>query len=269
MTEEQDIALEIFHHHGVASDTFIAADAVNYRITYLKEVIRNLGVKYLVLGISGGVDSTTVGRMAKIACDETGTKFIAVRLPYGNQLDEEEAQLALDFIEPHITETVNIKNSVDYLTGVHGPHEFDFQSGNVKARMRMIAQYHIASTQDGLGLVLGTDHNAEFVTGFFTKWGDGACDLTVLTGLNKRQVRACAAYLGAPARLFNKVATADLEDDKPLLPDEIALGFTYDELDDFLEGKKVSDETVTKIVAQYKKTRHKRAWPISPFTVYS
>ena len=65
--------------------------------------------------------------------------------------------------------------------------QIDFARGNVKARMRMIAQYEIAGLTGGL--VLGTDHSAENITGFYTKHGDGACDLAPLFGLNKRQVR--------------------------------------------------------------------------------
>ena len=72
---------------------------------------------------------------------------------------------------------------------------------------------------------------------FFTKWGDGACDLIPLFGLSKRQVRQVAAYLGAPEHLVNKAPTADLEDLEPGKKDEDALGLSYDELDDFFRGQ--------------------------------
>src|SRR3546814_462255 len=116
----------------------------------------------------------------------------------------------------------------------------DFLLGNIKARQRMIAQYAVAGAHRGL--VVGTDHAAEALMGFFTKFGDGAADLTPLTGLNKRRVRALAQAMGAPDTLVMKVPTADLESLTPLKPDEDAFGVTYAEIDDFLEGKDVSRE---------------------------
>jgi NAD+ synthase len=145
----------------------------------------------------------------------------------------------------------------------HDSTKADFIKGNVKARMRMIAQYDIAGLVGGL--VVGTDHSAENITGFYTKWGDGACDLAPLFGLNKRQVRQLAAFLGAPQVLVVKAPTADLEEDKPQLEDEVALGLSYDEIDDFLEGKPVRQAVEDKLVAIYLRTQHKRQ-PIA--TIY-
>ena len=85
----------------------------------------------------------------------------------------------------------------------------------------MKVQYDLAGVYQGV--VLGTDHAAEAVTGFFTKHGDGAADLVPLYRLNKRQGRQILEYLDAPEELYLKVPTADLEDDKPLIPDEVAL----------------------------------------------
>ena len=132
----------------------------------------------------------------------------------------------------------------------------DFAKGNVKARARMIAQYEVAGIVGGL--VIGTDHSAENITGFYTKWGDGACDLAPLFGLSKRQVRQLAQTLGAPSKLVDKVPTADLECLTPQKADEHALGLSYDQIDDFLEGKAVTPEVEQKIVAIYNGTQHKR-----------
>lgn len=126
----------------------------------------------------------------------------------------------------------------------------DFVHGNVKARQRMIAQYAVAGAMDGL--VVGTDHAAEAVTGFFTKHGDGAADLVPLTGLTKRRVRALAATLGAPAELVGKAPTADLESLAPGKLDEDSLGLPYEHIDDYLEGRPVPAE------------RHKRQLPVAP-----
>src|SRR5690606_34466988 len=105
-------------------------------------------------------------------------------------------------------------------------------------RVRMIAQYAIAGQRSLL--VVGTDHAAEAVTGFFTKYGDGGADVLPLSGLTKRQGRALLQHLGAPERLYTKPPTADLLDDKPGQTDEDELGMSYEQIDDYLEGKDVA-----------------------------
>ncbi|PSW05364.1 ammonia-dependent NAD(+) synthetase [Photobacterium lipolyticum] len=248
---------------------------IQRRISFIQHKLKQSRCKSLVLGISGGVDSTLCGRLAQLAInrmnDESNSQdyqFIAVRLPYGEQHDEDEAQLALSFIKPSHSVTVNIKDGVDgthastlaalegteLLPSCHG--KIDFVKGNVKARTRMIAQYEIAGLVGGM--VLGTDHSAENITGFYTKFGDGACDLAPLFGLNKRQVRQLAAALGAPDLLVKKVPTADLEELAPQKPDEHALLVTYDQIDDFLEGKPVETEVAERLVEIYQATQHKR-----------
>jgi NAD+ synthase len=251
------------------------ADEAARRIDFIKRKLQSSGCRSLILGISGGIDSTTLGRLAQLAVDQLNQDsdgeqyhFVAVRLPYGEQRDEHEAQLALDFIRPSVRMTVNIKASVDALDQEvtrslseqnllsECKNKLDFAKGNVKARARMVAQYEIAGLMNGL--VLGTDHSAENITGFFTKWGDGACDLAPLFGLNKRQVRAVAAYLGAPDVLIQKAPTADLECLSPGKHDEHALGLTYDQIDDFLEGKEIEPEAAQLLIDIYRNTQHKR-----------
>jgi NAD+ synthase len=136
------------------------------------------------------------------------------------------------------------------------PEKIDFNKGNIKARLRMVAQYQVASMYSAL--VIGTDHNSEAAAGFFTKFGDGACDLTVLNGLNKTQVRLVAKELGAPEVLWNKAPTADLEELNPGKLDDEGFGFPYWKLDLFLEGKEIDDETEMKIMKQFMITQHKR-----------
>src|SRR3954452_4316434 len=138
----------------------------------------------------------------------------------------------------------------------------DLVRGNLKARMRMAAQYGVAGAH-GL-LVVGTDHAAEAVMGFFTKYGNGACDLAPLAGLTKRRVRAVAQALGAEDSVVAKVPTADLESERPGLPDEDVLGVTYEKIDDFLEGRDVAPEVHEIIVSTYRRTAHKRALPAAP-----
>jgi NAD+ synthase len=247
---------------------------IERRVTFIKEQLKMSGLKTLVLGISGGIDSCTLGKLAQIAINELnqsvggGYQFVAVRLPYDVQADEVDAQTSIEFIQPSCAIPVNVKPGVD---AIHAetcqvlkennllPSDLakqDFVKGNVKARTRMIIQYEIAGMMDGL--VLGTDHSAENITGFYTKYGDGACDLAPLFGLNKRQVRQVAEHLGAPKHIVYKAPTADLESLNPQLADEQALGVTYDQIDDFLEGKLVEEGVESLLVSIFNKTQHKR-----------
>jgi len=245
------------------------------RVAFIKQCLGNAGLKSLVLGISGGVDSLTGALLAQRAVrelrEETGDsayRFVAVRLPYHVQQDEHDAQACLDVIKPDEIQTVDIAPAVRALvSNVKALDDSsaatkDFVVGNTKARMRMVAQYTIAGACQGL--VIGTDHAAEAVMGFFTKFGDGACDLAPLSGLVKQQVRAIARAMGAPENLVEKVPTADLEDLAPGKPDEAAHGVTYVEIDDFLHGKPVADRVAEIIVSAYRKTQHKRELPFAP-----
>lgn len=269
----QQTKLEIMALYGVIpSEKFQAAEACRKRVLYLKDFLRTTGLKGFILGISGGVDSTTAGRMAQMACEQLRKEgypahFYAVRLPAGVQFDERDAQDALGFIRPDHTLTVNIGNGANALSadctaavGDQGTaltaEQVDYHKGNIKARLRMAAQYHLAAVYGAA--VIGTDHAAEAVAGFFSKFGDGACDLTVLNGLNKRQVRLCAQHLGAPEHLWNKAPTADLEELNPGKLDDDGFGFPYVALDDFLEGKIIDADIEAKIVDIYSRTLHKR-----------
>lgn len=244
--------------------------SIDFMKAYLK---KHPFMKSMVLGISGGQDSTLVGKLAQLAVDELNKEageelyaFIAVSLPYGVQFDEHERQDALDFIQPSRTVTINIKEAVDAserALSEAGITLSDFAKGNEKARERMKAQYSIAAMYNGV--VLGTDHAAEAVTGFYTKYGDGGVDLTPIFRLNKRQGKQLLKQLGCPEHLYFKVPTADLEENRPALPDEVALGVTYDEIDDYLEGKMVSKESQEKIEGFYNRSLHKRHMPITVF----
>jgi NAD+ synthase len=254
------------------SPTIDPEEEIERRVRFLVDYVNATGASGYVLGISGGQDSSLAGRLCQLAVERlasagTTAEFIAVRLPYGVQHDEDDAQLALKFIQPQREVTFNIRRGVDgfqseYVDAIGDPMS-DFTKGNVKARSRMIAQYAIAG-QRAL-LVVGTDHAAEAVTGFFTKFGDGGADVTPLTGLTKRQGRAMLEKLGAPSRLFLKAPTADLLDDTPGQTDEANLGLSYADIDDYLEGHDVTDAAADAIEARYLATRHKRTTPATLF----
>lgn len=246
------------------------------RIAFLAGYLRETGLAGYVLGISGGVDSTLAGRLAQLACERVraegrDARFVAMRLPYHVQKDESDAQAALDFIQADEVLTVNVGPASDAMwdavlaadsSNASDENYTEFVKGNVKARERMIAQFTVAGARRLL--VVGTDQGAEGVTGFYTKFGDGAADVVPLAGLPKRRVREMTRYLGAPAEVVEKIPTADLESDKPLRPDEVALGVSYEHVDDYLEGKEIPAEAEETILRWYRITAHKRALPLSP-----
>lgn len=262
---------EIIHELGV-KPTIDPTEEIRKSIDFMKAYLKKYPfLKTFVLGISGGQDSTLAGRLAQLTMEEMreetkdeSYQFIAVRLPYGEQADEEDAKAALDFIQPDVSLRVNIKPAVDAQVQVlseAGVVISDFNKGNIKARQRMITQYAVAGER--AGAVLGTDHAAENITGFFTKFGDGGADILPLFRLNKRQGKQLLQALNAPEKLYTKIPTADLEDGKPMIADEVALGVTYNEIDDYLEGKEVPAQAQEKIEAWWNKTQHKRHLPIS------
>jgi NAD+ synthase len=256
---------------NVTPDIDPAAE-IRRRIDFVKDYLLASGARGLVLGISGGQDSSLAGRLCQLAVEELtvdghDVRFVPVRLPYAVQRDEADAQLALEFIAAESSLTFNIQRAVDGFqtefgdsTGVPLP---DFDKGNVKARARMTAQYAIAGG-NGL-LVVGTDHAAEAITGFFTKYGDGGADLLPLTGLTKRQGRALLMELRAPEQLYLKAPTADLLDENPGQTDEANLGIAYEHIDDYLEGMDVDESVAAALERRYSVTEHKRRVPASLF----
>ena len=244
--------------------------SVDFLKDYLKE---NTFLKSYVLGISGGQDSTLAGKLCQMAIsemrEETGDnsyQFIAVRLPYGVQADAQDAADAVAFQKPDQDLTVNIKPAVDALVASlneAGQQITDFNKGNIKARERMVVQYAIAGAHNGA--VVGTDHAAENFSGFYTKYGDGAADLTPLFRLDKRQGKQMLKFLNCPEHLYQKAPTADLEENKPGLPDETALGVSYRDVDDYLEGRTVSETAAEKIESLWRKSEHKRHLPVTIF----
>lgn len=266
----RELQREIIEALGAKPEVDPAAELARRR-DFLVDYLCATGARGFVLGISGGQDSTLAGRLSQLAVEriraEGGdAEFTAVRLPYRRQADEDDARLALEFIRPDRAIDFDIAEAVDGVAAEYarsaGEALRDYTKGNVKARVRMVAQYAIAGESGAL--VVGTDHAAEAITGFFTKYGDGGADVLPLSGLTKRQGRALLIELGAPARLYEKAPTADLLDARPGQADETELGLSYAQIDDYLEGHEVDDVVATALEARYRATAHKRALPVGP-----
>ena len=268
MTLDRD---SIIRALGVVPEISPATEVRN-RINFLKEYAASSGANGFVLGISGGQASSLAGRLAQLSVRELReegktAEFVAVRLPYKAQRDYEDAERALEFIKPDRVLEFNIGDSVDSVAAefavAAGVQISDFNKGNVKARVRMVAQYALAASFGYL--VIGTDHAAEAVTGFFTKFGDGGADLLPLSGLTKSQGRQLLIELQAPREIYEKIPTADLLDETPLQSDEQNLGISYVDIDDFLTGNMVSEAGHTHLLHRYQATFHKRVLPATPY----
>ncbi len=193
-----------------------------------------------------------------------------MRLPDGVQADHADAQRTLAFIDADETLAIDIQAAADAMLRqlkagglkFNDHWQEDILLGSIKVRQRMIAQYAVSGATGGL--VVGTDHAAEAVMGFFTKFGDGGFNLSPLGGLTKRRVRALALALGGDEHLARKVPTADLESVRPLCPNEAAPGVSYEAIDDFLESKKLNPASANVVLQTIRRSAHKRAPPAVP-----
>ncbi|QQS22115.1 ammonia-dependent NAD(+) synthetase [Candidatus Saccharibacteria bacterium] len=245
-------------------------EEIERRTRQLADYLRENSKAGFVLGVSGGQDSLLVGLLAQRAAvlsraEGYTAQFCAMLLPYGDQSDRLDAELAINVIKPDRVIDFNIKPMVDAFATTYDSATMenltDFHKGNAKARSRMVAQYALAGMHNML--VLGTDHAAEALVGFFTKFGDGAADVAPISTLNKRQGRQLLRYLGVPEVFTSKAPTADLLDGTPSQPDETELGLTYSSIDDYLEGKEMVDTIATVIERKYDATAHKRENPVA------
>lgn len=248
-----------------------AYDEVDTRVQFLKDYIKASKARGLVLGISGGQDSALAGKLSQFAVEQLRAEgypanFVALHLPFRQQKDVADAELSLSFIQPDEQFRINVEYGVkgveDEISYGTQARLSDYHKGNVKARLRAVTQYAIAGTHNLL--VVGTDHAAEAVTGFFTKFGDGAADILPLSGLTKNQGEDMLRYLDAPERLYTKSPTADLLDGNPGQEDESELGMRYEQIDAYLEGREVPEDVRLLIENRYRMTEHKRRGPVTP-----
>jgi NAD+ synthase len=227
---------------------------------WIRETVKQANRKGVILGLSGGIDSSVAARLCQLAQLDT----LLVLLPYGDDMKNSKS---LDHVIEFITKfkfpyhTFDIKPAVDALTiynlDLFFP-EADITSkrlshANIRPRVRMTYLYELAQLEDRC--VIGTGNLAEATVGYFTKWGDGAHDLNPLAMLTKGEVYTLARYLQVPDNIINKKPSAGLWEGQA---DEDELGITYNQIDAYiLNGTSGCEEIDHKIERRIGLSSHK------------
>lgn len=230
---------------------------------WIQDRVREAGAKGLVLGMSGGIDSSVVATLSKMAC---GNNVLAMIMPcHSSPQSATHAQM--------VASKLNIKTHVSDLTAAYDsivqkiPHAEGFELTNVRPRLRMTALYCAAQANNYL--VIGTTNRTESTIGYFTKWGDGASDLLPLANLYKDQVYALAHEIDIPEEIITKEPTADLWEGQT---DEKEIGMTYTELETILRGidmdnlSGLNPDSVERVRKMIELSAHKRN-PVPVFMI--
>ncbi len=226
-------------------------------VAWLQHSVRDAKADGLVIGLSGGIDSSVAAALSMLAFPKQS--FGLIMPCYSHVKDSEDALLLAQAIGlPY--KTVILDHVYDEIVKAINPHcryeESPMSYANVKPRLRMTALYFEASLRNYL--VLGTGNKSEFVTGYFTKYGDGGVDLEPLGELLKTDVKELARLLGLPDRLITKNPSAGLWENQT---DEQEMGFSYADLDTYIKTGEGSKELVDKVMALNSKSQHKKNLP--------
>ena len=228
------------------------------RIAFVRKALADAHADGIVFNNSGGKDCTLVGAICKAACDNT----VGLILPcqssrnYGEDRVDAEAAAARFGFTNRIIDLTAVKETMV------GALEKDVTLNqqaltNINPRLRMICAYAVGAAENRL--VAGTGNRSEIHMGYFTKWGDGACDLNPIADLTVREVFEFLRYLDAPAHIIEKAPSAGLFEGQT---DEKEMGITYNAIDAYLLEGTATEEDKAKIDRYYARTAHKRRMPL-------
>jgi len=242
---------------------------------WMRESVAAAGAQGLVVGLSGGVDSAVVARLAQLAAPG---EALGVLMPcHSDPQDERDAAVLakhfslptvrMDLSQPYDSLVVTLKPALESAPRtIHKAHPHDdprarVPLANIKPRLRMAALYFVANSLNYL--VAGTGNRSELAIGYFTKYGDGGVDLLPLAKLVKSEVWALARELGVPPAIIDRAPTAGLWLGQT---DEAEMGFGYDDLEQYLSGgpQAIAPALAMKIERLTRATEHKRQLPPVP-----
>ena len=228
------------------------------RVEFIKEQIKSSGTNGIVFGNSGGKDCALVGILCKKACDNV----LSVMMPCVSKRNyNEDLKDAIEVAKKYDIEYLTVDltparelfiKSVEKTSGKIS----ELSKANINPRLRMTTLYSIAQTKNML--VAGTGNASERYMGYFTKWGDGACDFNPISDLTVKEVYEFLDYLDAPEAIMTKAPSAALFEGQT---DEEELGITYKEIDDFILNGKITEENRKLVEKAHFRTEHKRQLP--------
>ena len=225
------------------------------RVQFIRYAVRESGADGIVYGNSGGKDSALVGILCKAACDNT----VGIIMPCGTarnyEMDKRDGEtVAAQYgIETRYADLSAVKEAEKAVLASGVTELTAAAEANIAPRLRKATLYAVAASENRL--VSGTGNRSEGYVGYFTKWGDGACDFNPIDDLTVTEIYEFLRWLKAPECVIKKAPSAGLFDGQT---DESEMGFSYKELDTYLEGGKIDDAVLEKIQRMHAKSEHKR-----------
>jgi len=229
----------------------------NKIINWIRGQVKNAGAKGVVIGLSGGIDSSLAAVLCKKA---VGNNMMGLIMPcHSPAEDVAYALLISDRFDIKVNK-INLTSIYDWLIDLCFQGD-KISLANVKPRLRMTVLYYYANNMNYL--VCGTGNKSEIMTGYFTKYGDGGADILPLGNFYKTQVRRLAKSMKIPQRIIDKPPSAGLWDGQT---DEGEMGISYKDLDELLlkyeKGERISGKKAGRVLAMMKKARHKLNTPL-------
>ncbi len=229
------------------------------RVAFIKKAMADAHADGIVFGNSGGKDSALVGILCKMACDNV----LGVIMPcqskrnFGEDMDD-GIDVAKQFnIETITVDLTSVKEEmVKQIESV--TTATDTAKSNIAPRLRMTTLYTIAQSRNAM--VAGTGNKCELYMGYFTKWGDGGCDINPIADLTVSEIYEFLTYLNAPENIIKKAPSAGLFEGQT---DEQEMGVTYKQIEEVMATGTTDDEAATeKIIRTNARTEHKRRMPL-------
>lgn len=225
-------------------------EVVDNLVEWLRDSVKEANCKGIVYGLSGGVDSAVIAALSKLAF---GDESLAIMMPINSSFEDEiDAKLVIDKFNLNAIK-VDLSRTYSEFVEVVEKGDNQMAYANVKPRLRMTTLYYYAQLK--VYLVVGTSNKSEFTVGYFTKYGDSGSDLMPLVDFTKKEIFELARYLEIPDKIIQKPPSAGLFEDQT---DEDEMGFTYNDLEKYINNEKIDERIEEKINRMVKISEHKR-----------